>query len=273
MRLAVFSDIHGNLAAFEAALADFEALGGAERVWILGDMAAFGPRPVECIRRVQALVGEESPHPSTLSPSGRGEEKSDEKKPKIRAMSGNTDRYIITGTRMPATASEEQDLEVLANWRQGRDQGLNWALSQMGSEDYVYLQKLPTELHFTAEGYGPVVGYHAVPGNDETVLTADTPVEEALDLLMDREGRLGIGGHIHRQYDRDLGRWRIVNVGSVGMSADQPGMAQWGLFTFENGEASVDLRSIPYDVQAVLDDLSAVNYPAVEWVTRALRPA
>ena len=39
MRLAVFSDIHGNLTALDAVLADLEALGGADHTWFLGDLA------------------------------------------------------------------------------------------------------------------------------------------------------------------------------------------------------------------------------------------
>lgn len=55
MRLAALADIHGNLVALEAALADLEALGGADRTWVLGDLANYGPRPVECIQRIQGL--------------------------------------------------------------------------------------------------------------------------------------------------------------------------------------------------------------------------
>jgi predicted phosphodiesterase len=270
MRLAVFSDIHGNLMAFEAALADLEALGGADRIWILGDLAAFGPRPAECIRRVKELVGEEEGGPKDgASKNGVPRE---ETRPKVRAISGNTDRYLVTGERMrEAPAADEQTFQTLAGRWHERDLRLNWTVSQMSHDDYAYLQKLGSELHVTAEGYGPVIGYHAVPGNDETILNADTSAEEALDLMMDREGRLGVGGHIHRQYDRDLGRWRIINVGSVGLSFDQPGMAQWGLFTFENGQAVVDLRNVPYDVEAVVADLQAVGHPSVEWVASKLR--
>ena len=56
MRLAIFSDIHGNLTALEAVLADMEQVGGIDLTWCLGDIAAFGPRPAECLRRVKALA-------------------------------------------------------------------------------------------------------------------------------------------------------------------------------------------------------------------------
>ncbi|MFN8530680.1 MAG: hypothetical protein U0670_18905 [Anaerolineae bacterium] len=80
--------------------------------------------------------------------------------------------------------------------------------------------------------------------------------------LMDREGRLGIGGHIHVQMDRLLpAGWRAINIGSVGMSFDQPGYAQYGVFTFENGDVNVDLRAIPYDLDAAIEDLRQVGFP------------
>jgi hypothetical protein len=64
----------------------------------------------------------------------------------------------------------------------------------------------------------------------------------------------------------------VVNVGSVGMSFDRPGYAQWGLFTFEeNGAVTVDLRNVPYDVEAAVADLQAVGYPDIESAARRLR--
>src|SRR5690606_10905821 len=56
MRLAVLSDIHGNLIALEAALADLARVGAVDKLWVLGDLAAIGPRPGDCLQRVRQLV-------------------------------------------------------------------------------------------------------------------------------------------------------------------------------------------------------------------------
>lgn len=255
MRLAVLSDIHGNLTALEAALADLERAGGADITWCLGDLAAFGPRPIECIRRVKALA-----------------EANDGKTFKV--IGGNTDRYMVTGERFPAPpAADEAALKQTIELWKAFGANLIWAVEQLGFEDYDYLRKLiGRELAHTFEGCH-VIGYHAVPGNDESFLLPDTPEEAARDFLLDREGHLAIGGHTHRQMDRDLGSWRAVNVGSVGTSVDNPGFAQWGLFTFENGQVSVDLRNVPYDVDAVIADLHAVGFPVPDWAASRLRPA
>ncbi len=254
MRLAVFSDIHGNLTAFEAALADLDTQGGADQVWILGDLAAFGPRPAECIRRVFALQ------------EGLG-------KDQCQIIGGNTDRYLVEGSRpREQPAADDEAFRALAERLPQRDTNFNWTLAQLSFEDYENLKKiLGRETGLNAPGYGYVIGYHGIPGDDEGLLRPETPEEEALDALLDREGRLGIGGHIHVQMDRDLGRWRVINVGSVGMSMDAPGKAQWALLTFENDGVQVDLRQAVYDNGVVIADLEVLGHPAPGFIGRFLK--
>ena len=52
MRYLIISDIHSNLAAFEAVLAD---VGSFDKVWCLGDMVGYGPDPNECVERLRDL--------------------------------------------------------------------------------------------------------------------------------------------------------------------------------------------------------------------------
>jgi predicted phosphodiesterase len=255
MRLAVLSDIHGNLMALEAVLADIQSSGEMDVTWCLGDIAAFGPRPAECTRRVKSLA------------------EADEGK-KFKVIGGNTDRYLVTGERPRQKPAKDADAfrKLVTHW-ETVDTAIHWGVEHLAFEDYEYLAKtLGHELSKDVKGYGAVIGYHAIPGDDESILTPETSAEEANDALLDREGRLGIGGHIHRQFDRDLGAWRIVNVGSVGMSLDNPGFAEWGLFTFTDGAVTIDLRRVPYDVDALVADFYAVGYPGTGWTARYLQP-
>lgn len=263
MRLAAFSDMHGNMVAFEAALADYEKAGGADTIWFLGDYAAFGPRPAECVRRVKAFLDEI--------------EGDETRRGTRRAIRGNTDRYLVTGQRHAKKAADnaEKLQEHIEDFRAEGDT-LVWGLEQLSFEEYEFLAKLSGECSLTADGYGHVIGYHGTPGDDEGYLQPDTDEEKALDALLDREGVLGIGAHIHVQMDRTLrekGRpsWRAINIGSVGMSNDKPGYAEWGLFTFEDGKVEVDLRAVPYDLEAVIADLKMVGYPAPEWGEKKFR--
>lgn len=260
MRLAVLSDIHGNLVALDAALADLEAHGGADQVWFIGDFSAFGPRPAECVQRVRGLIA--------------AADADEARKGTVRVLRGNTDRYLVTHERMRiARVENDAALAQTAATLRIIDEALQWGLEQLTYDDYSFLYDLPEGIEWYVPGYGPVVGYHGTPGNDEGMLTPEIDDATAADALLDREGRLGIGGHIHRQFDRTLPAvdWRIVNVGSVGVSADRPGLACYGLFSFAGDGVTVDLRAVAYDVNAVVDDLTAVGYPDPEWATRRLR--
>lgn len=248
MRLAVISDIHGNLAALESVLQDLETVGGADLTWCLGDLAAFGPRPAECIRRIKALA------------------EADEGK-YFKVIGGNTDRYMVNGERqrVPSAKDEEAFKKLALDW-QARDSALNWSTSQLDFADYEFLKKIRGhELSHKVEGFGYVIGYHAIPGDDETLFTPETTDEQARDFLLDREGHLAIGGHIHRQFDRDLGSWRAINVGSVGMPFDVHGQASWAMLTFEDGQLTIDFRRVPFDVEALVADFNAVGFPSTDW--------
>ncbi len=255
MRLAVISDIHGNKTALDAALKDLDAQGDVDEIWCLGDLAAFGPHPAACIRRIQDLQAK------------HGEKK-------FKVIGGNTDRYLVTGERFPAKpAKDAETLEKMRrNWRI-IDDILVWNVEQLSFEDYQFLASiLGKELSTKADGFGWVIGYHAVPGDDEAFLTVETPEEQVLDYLLDREGRLAIGGHTHVQMDRTVGNWRVVNAGSVGLARKAYGQAQWALITIEGDTAQIDLRSAEFDINAAVAEVITSGHPAPEFVIRQLRP-
>ena len=244
MRIAVFSDIHGNEPAFQAALADLKAQGDAEQIWFLGDYAAAGPRPAECIRRCLAILAE------------RG-------KDKVRCIGGNTDRYLVHGERKSLPAMK--DAAELARHKKFMHQtsaNLDWTLAQLGWEEYDFLRgTIGVEIAHDQPDYGWCHAYHAVPGDDEDVLLPDTPEDIALDFLLEREGRLGIGGHVHLQYDRQVGPWRLLNPGSIGASRDAAGSATWTLLEFAGAELEVTPRVVPYDVAAHQAQLEESGFP------------
>ncbi len=260
MRLAVFSDIHGNYTALEAALADLEASGGADITWFLGDLAAFGPRPAESVQRVKAML--------------EAVKDDEAKRHTVRALQGNTDRYLVYGQRPKVTpAKNAEEYVEVRHFMQSFSDRLDWCLQQLGFEEYEFLHKLGHDCDLYVEGYGYVIGYHGVPGDDEGyALTPTSPDNEAADALLDREGRLAIGGHIHLQMDRSIGHWRVINVGSVGCPFDNNiGKAEYALFTFVDGEVQVDLRAVPYDVESVIADSEQRGNPATAWLASRLR--
>jgi predicted phosphodiesterase len=244
MRLAILSDIHGNLSALEAVLADLKQAGGADKTWVLGDLCTFGPRPVECLQMIREI-------------------------PEVQVIGGNTDRYLVRGV-VPAVRPKDE-----AEWQQASAklrqtaENFAWTISKLSFADYEYLTKLHHGLDLNIPGYGWAIGYHGSPGNDEYILLPDTPHEEVLDQFLDQGGRLGFGGHTHIPMDRDLGQWRVINVGSVGLPKDEP-RACYALATFNDDSVIIEHRRVEFDRDAVLVDLRQQNHPAVDWVEKQL---
>jgi predicted phosphodiesterase len=86
MRLAVFSDVHGNLTALEAVLADISALEGIEAIVFAGDLCVAGPRPDACVERVRSH------------------------EPAIAAIYGNTDVWVSGRPLLAQDVDAEQQL-------------------------------------------------------------------------------------------------------------------------------------------------------------------
>lgn len=254
MRIAVFTDIHGNLPALKAVLADMEAAGDFDLVWCLGDLAALGGQPHECVQTLLQLR------------EAWGEDK-------LKIIGGNTDRYLVTGERMPAKAVDNED-EFVAyrDSSQRMNDVFAWNLQRLDWADYDLLRGIVgRELRQDVPGYGRVIGIHAVPGDDESLaLRPDSADEEAADSLLDREGRLALCGHTHLALDRAVGAWRVINPGSVGLSFGNPGLAEWALLQWRGGALTVDLRRVAYDTSAALKVWESLGYPEIDWIAQRL---
>lgn len=112
MRIAIFSDIHGNLVALDACLADLQAQGGADTIVGAGDYCMDGPKPKKVLQRLQELGAQ--------------------------CIRGNTDRYIAEAV---AEGFEEEELSQLA-----------WQRKQLGEKLVDWLRDLPTRLVFGEPG-------------------------------------------------------------------------------------------------------------------------
>ena len=250
MRLALLSDIHGNFPALQAVLADMDRRGDFDLIWCLGDLAALGGQPQDC---VQALVSLREK---------RGEDA-------VKIIGGNTDRYLVTGARIAFPPPQaEEDFSAFRSNILSMSAIYQWNMERLGWAEFTLLRDiLGRELKLDIEGYGRVIGFHAIPGDDESVaLRPDSADEEAADALLDRGGRLALCGHTHLALDRQVEGWRVINPGSVGLSIGNPGVAEWAILQWQDGALTVDLRRVPYDVDATLNAWEKLDYPEMDWI-------
>ncbi len=251
MRLAVLSDIHGNLIALQAVLTDLQQVGGADRTWILGDLVMSGPRPAECLQIIRDL---QSASPKT-----------------VEVIGGNTDRYLVTGYRRSEKIKNAEEWAQYPERQRWIGERFAWMAAKLSWADVEYLQQiLNRELELNIPGFGWVIGFHAMPGDDEVILDASVPDDVLLDALYEREGRLALCGHTHVRMDKDLGKWRLVNVGSVGLPNGDT-RASYCILTFDGDQVIVDVRQVSYDREAVIADMNQQQHPDRDWVAKVLR--
>jgi predicted phosphodiesterase len=232
-RVAVLYDIHGNLPALEAVLAEVRAA-AVDRVVVGGDVLP-GPMPRECLARLLEI---DLP---------------------TQFITGNGDREVLARMRGIETGGVPEPFREL----------IRWSGEQIPEYEQV-VASWPATITLDIEGLGAVLFCHATPRNDVDVFTRLTP-EERLTPIFARVGEpLVICGHSHMQFDRTIGRTRVVNAGSVGMSFQGAG-AFWLLLggNPENSGAGVELRRTSYDLWKAADRVRATAYPqAEEFATR-----
>jgi putative phosphoesterase len=219
VRIAALDDIHGNLPALEAVLADVEAA-GVDRI-VLGGDVSLGPMPTETLELLWGLGD------------------------RVVALHGNTDREQVTVFDGGAPNPRLPD-----DWREATI----WTGRVLEQRHRDYLAGLPPTLTFDVDGMGRVLFCHATPQNDLDVFTVESPEERVMPMLAGVEADLVVCGHTHMQFDRRFGSVRVVNAGSVGMPFEEPG-AYWALLgpdvelrrtPYDLEEAAARIRATAY---------------------------
>lgn len=225
MRVAALYDVHGNLPALEAVLADPRC--SAADVVVSGGDLVVGPYPAECLDALEALGG------------------------RVRFLRGNCDREAVD-------VPDDGELGAAARWSNDR----------LGPERVSRVARWPLTVELDVPGAGAVLFCHATPTSDMPILTRVTPEEDVLRELGDLRADAVVCGHTHVQYDRRIGRIRLLNAGSVGMPYEASPDARWALL----GEEGLELVSTPYDAESALVTLSEADFPLFEqWLVDALR--
>jgi predicted phosphodiesterase len=241
VRIAALYDIHGNLPALDAVLADVERAGVDAIVWG-GDVAA-GPMPVETLERMRAAGG--------------------------RCVMGNADRQMVEdfdAGREPSSDDDEMMRTML------------WAVAQIGRADRDFLAAFEPAVALDVDGLGPTLFCHGSPRSDEERITRATTEERLAPMLDGVAERVVVCGHTHQQFDLRAGEHRVLNAGSVGMPYEGTAAAFWLLLgpeaelrrTDYDVPAAVETMrasGMP-DVDKILLQESLIEPADPDWVTR-----
>jgi putative phosphoesterase len=234
MRTAIVSDIHGNLTAFEAVLADLRET-APDLVLHGGDLGDNGSSPCEVLDRIRDLGWQ--------------------------GVVGNTDEMLFDRESLTRFAAGLPQLKSM--WDAIEEMAAD-VRERIGEDRLKWLRALPREQmreHFALVHARPDTAWRA-------------PMDSAADSdLQSAYGPLGrpvvVYGHIHRPYVRRISGVVVANSGSVGLPHDGDRRASYLLL--DDGEPSI--RRVEYDVDRELKALRSSGLPHAEWVARILESA
>jgi predicted phosphodiesterase len=227
--VAAIYDIHGNLPALDAVLDEIRQA-GIEQIIVGGDVLP-GPMPVETLAR---LVSLEIP------------------------------TQFIRGNGEIAVLAEIAGAEAYPLPEQARE-GIRWTARQISAEQARMISSWPGTIRVEIDGLGDVLFCHGTPRNENEIFTRLTPERVLLPVFAGVEAAVVVCGHTHMQFDRMVGKTRVLNAGSVGMPFGKPG-ADWLLLG-----PTIELRHTNYDLERAAERIRKTDYPqAEEFIARNL---
>jgi len=241
MRVAALYDIHGNLPALDAVLEDVRRA-EVDQIVVGGDVVP-GPMARESLGRLLDLeLPAEFIHGNcelaTLA--------------QMAAPDGGSATYWGTVSGRPPPEPYRARMR--------------WAAEQLPEYQPVFAS-WPRTLRLEIGGLGDVLFCHGTPRSETEVFTRLTPEDRLVPLFADLGVSVVVCGHTHMQFDRLVGRTRVVNAGSVGMPFGDPG-AFWALLG-----PDVELRRTSYDLHRAAELIRGTPYPDADEAARSiLRP-
>ena len=233
-KLAIFSDVHGNLGAFEAVLEDAQSQGATEYL-CLGDQGNFGPQPAQALDALETLD--------------------------CQVVMGNTDERLLEPRTLANFDNPSADTPLTVDIEQ-------WCSAQLSDEHKAFVNTFEPHINLEFEGLH-ILAYHGSPKSFNNLIVPETDDETLDNYFEGFEADLYVGGHTHIQFSKRYHDKRLMNPGSVGLSyvIQKDGaalnftVAEYALLDAAAGQANVTLRRVPYSLKRLEQAVTESNMP------------
>jgi len=240
MKIALISDIHGNLTALTAVLQDIEQQ-KADKIICLGDVATLGPQPREVLQKLRDMD--------------------------CICIRGNHDEALLNIHAIPDYHIPKTLVSTV-----------HWCLENLQQEDLLYLSQFKFSYEFNWDKEFTLFCCHGSPRSTTDIILSTTPTSECTQMLGDLKGTHMAGGHTHIQMLRQHNGRVLLNPGSVGsvfprffLAGEVPSLQPWAeysILNMENGIFNIDMRKIPFNIPALKQIVAKSDIPIKEWWLR-----
>ena len=231
MRIAILSDIHGNLLALDACLVDLESQGGADAIVAAGDLCLDGPKPKKVLLRLEEIGA--------------------------ACIRGNTERYLCEDGSGRTFSSAE--IAQIA-----------WTRREVGERWLSWTKELPFAMRI-GEDSNQLLIVHANPKTDDEYISPDAEEAVLHRLIGNERATAIAFGHLHIPYVRMWRKKLLVNVSSAGLPKDGDPRAGYAILTEREGGWQVKHRRVPFDVKKVATQLADCGIPESAELIATLR--
>lgn len=236
MKYALISDIHSNLPALEAVLADIEAHASADAVYHLGDLVGYAPWPDEVVALIR----------------GRA----------IPGVAGNYDSTTATDYKHCGCKYEDARQEELSHL------SYEWTRAHTSADAKRFLGSLPFRIDVRPFG-GHLAGPRLILLHGNPVLNTVYWTEDRSDRFCSqmaetagaKAGDVIAFGHTHKPWHREVGGIHFANAGSVGRPKDGDWRAGYVLVSMDGDGVGVEFMRVAYDVDRAADGIQASELP------------
>ncbi|HEX2168601.1 MAG TPA: metallophosphoesterase family protein [Longimicrobiales bacterium] len=236
MHYALISDIHANLPALEAVLANIAARPDIDATYHLGDLVGYAPWPDEVVAllRTHAIPG----------------------------VAGNYDSTTATDYKHCGCQYEDPRQEELSHVSYA------WTREHVSQETKLYLASLPFRIDIRPLGghtAGPrLILLHGNPVLNTVYWTEDRSdrfCTQMAETVSAKAGDVVAFGHTHKPWHRTVGGIHFVNTGSVGRPKDGDWRACYALIAIDGERVTVEFVRVEYDVERAMNGIRSSTLP------------
>jgi len=236
-KIGVISDIHGNMEALEAVMADIKEQ-GCEKIFALGDYVMAGPEPTAAVNYFM------------------------NNNDNIEMIQGNTD-LMVANYNFDLYDSLKEKAPIMAG-------ALKDDAKQLNSEEKLFLKNLPVQKEITVDGVTFLLVHGSPRKNNEDILST-TPLKEVEEMLENVDAQVVLCGHTHIPCGFQTSKKQtVINVGSVGRPFTPEAKSCYLTIIVNDGKCVFEHHFVKYDNDKAAEKLKLRNFWGADQLAETL---